>query len=161
LKECAHTCSGNHVYPFTLLDVSYVTQMPSWGSLNVYCKSETNAGSGWFESFRNALSKPQQLSLLSMSVKVPNLHPVVEALVEIRSSIRQLKITYNGNRHEIIAAAAPLALLGSALTMAIDFEEGDRGDGQASAWLQLLIASRVNLVSLSLRYTCRRIQQRL
>ncbi len=74
---------------------------------------------------------------------------LVETLMVIGTAIQQLEISYLGNCAELLAATAPIASLGFALTMKISVEGSDPGGRQASLLLQSLVASSIIIRSLS------------
>ena len=107
--------------------------------------------SRWFTTVKDALlsARPRPLSLLSLSIRGNNLHPLVETLVVMGTAIPQLEIAYLENGKDILAAAAaPIAFLGRALTMKIFVEGSDPKGHRMSLWLPRLVASiRINSIS--------------
>ncbi len=126
------------------------------GRLQLECKEPCTADSRWFNTVKDALlsARLRPLSLLGLSIRGNDLHPLVESLVVVGTTIQQLEIDYVGNCGKILAAAAPIASLGHALTMKISVEGSDRGGRQMSLWLPRLVASSVRIRSLSLRSVC-------
>ena len=109
--------------------------------------------SRWFNTVKDALlsARLRPLSLLSLSIRGNDLHSLVETLVVVGTAIQQLEITYLGNGKELLAAVAPIASLGNALTMKISVEGSDRDGRQMSLWLQHLVASSIRINSISFR----------
>ena len=120
------------------------------GRVHLCCTRPWNTDSRWFKEVRKALFSGQlrPLSLLSLSVSGKDLHPLVKLLVGIRPAIQQLEIDYRGDGAELLAAAAPLASLGRALTMKISVEGKDR---LMSSWLPCLLSSSIKIKTMSLR----------
>jgi hypothetical protein len=123
------------------------------GSVHLYCTRPWKPDSRWFNEISDALEtdRLRPLSQLSLTVLGDKLHPLVATLVRFGSAIQRLELTYRGNGTELVAAAAPLASLGRALTMKICFQGRDHGGGQTCVWLQHLLASSISISSISLR----------
>jgi hypothetical protein len=124
------------------------------GSLYLHCICPWDPDSRWFKEVRDALLLGQlrPLNLLSLSVKGRALIPLVETLLKIGPAIRQLEITYSGNRAELLAAAAPLASFGHTLTMKISFEaKAPAGRKMTVSQTVRLLASNINISSISFR----------
>jgi hypothetical protein len=123
------------------------------GSMHLYCTLPWTIGSQWFKEMKGAvvsgLLRPP--NLLSLSVEGNNLLPLTESLVGISSGIQELRIAYRGNGMYLVAAAAPLASLGGALTVEISVEGTDFGGIQTAALLQHLLALSIRLGTISLR----------
>ena len=123
------------------------------GRIQLECKLPCTSDSRWFNTVRYALlsARLRPLSLLSLSISGKDLHSLVETLVVMGTVIQQLEIAYLGNGEELLAAAAPIASLGHALTMKISVQGEDPGGRQMSLWVKRLIASSIRIISLSFR----------
>ena len=123
------------------------------GMVQLECKHPCTPESRWLSTVKNALlsARLRPLSLLNLSIRGNDLHPLVNTLVELRTAIQQLGIAYLGNGKELLSAAAPIASLGHALTMKISVEGSDPGGRQMSLWLQRLAASSIRINSISFR----------
>jgi hypothetical protein len=123
------------------------------GRMQLECKCPCTSDSRWFNTVRDALlsARLRPLSLLSLSISGKDLHSLVETLVVMGTVIQQLEIAYLGNGEELLAAAAPIASLGHALTMKISVQGKDPGGRQMSLWVQRLIASSIRIISISFR----------
>ncbi len=123
------------------------------GRMQLECKCPCTSDSRWFNTVRDALlsARLRPLSLLSLSISGKDLHSLVETLVVMGTVIQQLEIAFLGNGEELLAAAAPIASLGHALTMKISVQGKDPGGRQMSLWVQRLIASSIRIISISFR----------
>jgi hypothetical protein len=123
------------------------------GRIQLECKLPCTPECKWFNTVRDALlsSRLRPLSLLSLSISGNNLHSLVESLVVIGTAIQQLEIAYVGNGEELLAAAAPIASLGHALTMNISVQDSDPEARQTVLWLQRLALSSIRINSISFR----------
>jgi hypothetical protein len=127
------------------------------GRVHLQCSFPWNPDSIWFKEVRDALLLGQlrPLNLLKLAVHGRHLIHLCEMLSSLSekgpAAIRQLEITYSGNGEQLLAAAAQLALLGHTLTMSISVLGNDPAGRTMYLWLQHLLASRINIKSISLR----------
>jgi len=123
------------------------------GGVHLHCSCPWNPEGRWFKEVADALLLGQlrPLNLLSLSVEGRYLIPLVRTLSEIGPAIRQLEITYRGNRADLLAAAAPLAALGHTLTTNIYIEGKEPAGRMMTWWLRRLLASSINISSISFR----------
>ena len=121
--------------------------------MQLECTHPCTRDSRWFNTVKDALlsARLRPLSLLSLSIRGNDLHSLVETLVVVGTAIQQLEIAYLGNSKdsELLAAVAPIASLGHALTMKISVDGSDRDGRQMSLWLQHLVASSIRVNSIS------------
>ena len=123
------------------------------GVLKLSYAKPLQPASPWFQSLTSVLEsgRLQNLKILDLVIEGQALILVVEMLAGIIQWNRQLNIaiSFHGCGADILAAAAPLAALGSTVTMDIFITSG--GD-QPFTWLQQLQASSVGVGSISLRF---------
>ena len=123
------------------------------GSVHLHCFLPWNPDDSWFKEVSDALLLGQlrPLELLKISVEGCQLIPLTENLSKIGPAIRRLEITFIGNGAQLLAAAAALASLGNTLTMKLTVLGEDHAGRMMSLWLQRLLASNINIDSISLR----------
>jgi hypothetical protein len=123
------------------------------GRVQLECKHPCTISSRWFNTVKNALLSARlcPLSLLSLSIRGNDLHPLVETLLVMGTTIQQLKISYLGNGKDLLDNATPIASLGHNLTMQISVIGSDVRGRQLSLWVQHLAASSIRIISLSFR----------
>jgi hypothetical protein len=122
------------------------------GRMHLECTHPCTTNSRWFKEVRHAfLSARARLSLLSLSVNGVNLHPIVDTLLGMGTTIQQLEIAFRGYDTHLLAASASIASLGHALTMHMCIEGSYHGGQEASLCLQSLVASGIRINSISFR----------
>ena len=125
------------------------------GIVHLHCARPWVPSIKWFDEISKALvlGRLRPLRLLCMSVEGNNLLRLVEILVGLVPAVQELEIAYRGNCAAILAAAAPIASLGHALTMKISIPGFDfRGHEESlSLLLQHLRVSSVIIDSTSFR----------
>ena len=123
------------------------------GTVQLRCALPWIPSIKWFDEISKALAlgRLRALRLLRMSVEGHNLLPLVEILVGLVPAVQELEIAYRGNCAAILAAAAPIASLGHALTLKISILGFDFRGHEESLLLQHLRVSSVRIDSASFR----------
>jgi hypothetical protein len=123
------------------------------GIVHLHCARPWVPSIKWFDEISEALvlGRLRPLRLLCMSVEGNNLRPLVEILVGLVPAVQQLEIAYRGNCAEILAAVAPIASLGHALTMDLIISMQEFGSCSHQESLLLRHLSSVRIYSASFR----------